>query len=85
MAICPCYRAGCCVRVILVACVSLSAQRLGEDYSGPKPVSKKEQQRLLEEKRQKKGARLRKTGPKANKFDAEAAGKKKNKKNGLYH
>jgi len=62
------------------------AERLGEDYAGPKPVSKKEQQRLLEEKRGKKsGVRLRKQGAKANKFDAEAAGKKANKKNGLVH
>ena len=31
------------------------------------------------------GKRLRKAGAKANKFDAEAAGKKKNNKNGLLH
>ena len=35
--------------------------------------------------RQRAGARLRKQGAKANKFDAEAAGKKPNKKNGLIH
>jgi len=61
------------------------AERLGDDYGGPKPVSKKEQQKLLEEKRDKAGARLRKAGAKHNKFDAEAAGKKANKKNGLLH
>lgn len=33
----------------------------------------------------KSGVRLRKQGAKANKFDAEAAGKKANKKNGLVH
>ena len=33
----------------------------------------------------KQGTRLRKQGAKANKFDAEAAGKKANKKNGLLH
>ena len=37
------------------------------------------------QKEAKKGARLRKAGAKHNKFDAEAAGKTKNKKNGLVH
>lgn len=61
------------------------AEKYGADYGRTVPVSKKEQQRLLEEKRQKSGSRLKKTGSKANKFDAEAAGKKANKKNGLMH
>ena len=62
-----------------------SPQRLGEEAGGIKPVSKKEQAKLLEEKRESQGKRLRKQGAKANKFDAEAAGKVKNKKNGLMH
>jgi len=61
------------------------AEALGED--APKgPIGKKEQQRLLDEKRQRKqGTRWRKEGAKANKFDAEAAGKKAAKKGGLMH
>jgi len=47
-------------------------------------VSKKEQQALIKEKQEKKqGHRMRKEGAKANKFDAEAAGKKAKKKGGL--
>ena len=43
-------------------------------------------QALIKEKQDKRqGTRLRKTGAKANKFDVEAAGKKANKKNGLFH
>ena len=43
-------------------------------------------QALIKEKQEKRqGVRLRKAGAKANKFDAEAAGKKANKKNGLLH
>ena len=60
-------------------------QKLGEDFTGPKPPSKKEKKATEEEKAAKKGARLRKAGAKHNKFDAEAAGKKANKKNGLLH
>ena len=41
---------------------------------------------MKKEKLEKKqGTRLRKQGAKANKFDAVAAGKKANKKNGLLH
>lgn len=61
------------------------AELMGEDGGRPKQLSKKEQQKLDEEKKQKKGARLRKTGARASKFDAEAAGKTANKKNGLMH
>ena len=61
------------------------AESLGEDYNGPKPVSKKEQKKLMEEKRQTQGKRLRKQGAKSDKFDAEAPGKKKNNKNSLLH
>ena len=59
-------------------------EALGED--APKQgLGKKAQQKALEEKRQNQGKRLRKAGAKHNKFDAEAAGKTKNKKNGLMH
>ena len=51
----------------------------------PKRHGKKEQEEARKQKEAKKGARLRKAGPKHNKFDAEAAGAKKNKKNGLMH
>ena len=52
----------------------------------PKTVSKKEQQAAIKEKQEKRqGHRTAKTGSKANKFDAEAAGKKANQKNGLLH
>ena len=61
------------------------AEAQGEDYGGPKPVSKKEQNKLIAEKRETQGKRLRKQGAKSNKFDAEAAGKKKNGKNSLLH
>jgi len=61
------------------------AEALGEDYK-PTTVSKKEQQAAIKDKLEKKqGHRTAKTGSKANKFDAEAAGKKANKKNGLVH
>jgi hypothetical protein len=45
------------------------------DDQGAKPLSKKEQDKLREEKANSQGKRLRKQGAKANKFDAEAAGK----------
>eukprot|EP00316_Scyphosphaera_apsteinii_P004792 CAMPEP_0119305100 /NCGR_PEP_ID=MMETSP1333-20130426/6175_1 /TAXON_ID=418940 /ORGANISM="Scyphosphaera apsteinii, Strain RCC1455" /LENGTH=280 /DNA_ID=CAMNT_0007308111 /DNA_START=11 /DNA_END=853 /DNA_ORIENTATION=- len=62
------------------------AEKLGETVREAQPVSKKQQQALIKEKQEKRqGHRLRKTGSKANKFDAEAAGKKANKKNGLLH
>ena len=49
-------------------------------------LSKKEQKKQKADKTEKKqGTRLRKAGAKHNKFDAEAAGAKKNKKNGLMH
>ena len=52
----------------------------------PQGVSKKEQQRLIEEKRAKKqGHRTAKTGQKAHKADATANGAKKNGKNSLLH
>ena len=52
----------------------------------PKGLSKKEQEKAKAEKiANKSGVRLRKAGAKHNKFDAEAAGKKKNNKNGLLH
>ena len=59
------------------------AEEMAND-NGPKPLSKKE---LAAQKEAKdtQGKRLRKAGAKANKFDAEAAGKKKNNKNGLLH
>ena len=60
-------------------------EALGEDAGGFKPPSKKEKAAQKEEKDKKSGSRLRKAGAKHNKFDAEAAGKKKNKKNGLMH
>ena len=50
-----------------------------------KRTGKKEQEEARKQKDAKKGARLRKAGAKHNKFDAEAAGKTKNKKNGLVH
>ena len=43
------------------------------------------QARIKEKLEKKQGHRMRKEGAKANKFDAEAAGKKANKKNGLMH
>ena len=59
------------------------AEELGEDYK-EKVVSKKEQQAAIKAKQEKRqGVRTRKEGAKHNKFDAEAAGKKKNNKNGL--
>jgi len=62
------------------------AEELGDASKGYQGVSKKEQQALIKAKQEKRqGARLRKQGAKANKFDAEAAGAKKNKKNGLLH
>jgi len=60
------------------------AEELGEDVNGPKALSKKEKQAQAEAK-ESQGKRLRKAGAKHNKFDAEAAGKKANKKNGLMH
>merc|ERR1719198_1586544 len=61
------------------------AEKLGEERAQTF-VSKKEQERLRQEKLDKKqGHRLRKQGARANKFDAEAAGKTANKKNGLLH
>ncbi|KAL1529112.1 hypothetical protein AB1Y20_000072 [Prymnesium parvum] len=59
------------------------AEKLGEE-GRQQGISKKEQQKQKEEKN-KQGTRLRKQGAKSNKFDAEAAGKKANKKNGLLH
>ena len=61
------------------------AEEMGEDGAGPKPLTKKEKKEQEEAKQKKAGARLRKAGAKHNKFDAEAAGKKPNKKNGLLH
>ncbi|EOD16664.1 hypothetical protein EMIHUDRAFT_118897 [Emiliania huxleyi CCMP1516] len=66
------------------------AEALGEDARAPQGLSKKQQEAsgvaMKKEKLEKKqGTRLRKQGAKANKFDAEAAGKKANKKNGLLH
>ena len=59
------------------------AEELGEAAKGPGVVSKKEQQARIKEKQEKRqGHRLRKQGARANKFDAEAAGKTKCK-NGL--
>jgi len=46
-------------------------------------MSRKEQEAALAEKKARAGSRLRKTGARCKKFDAEAAGKQKNKKNGL--
>mmetsp|Transcript_18592 Transcript_18592/g.37874 ORF Transcript_18592/g.37874 Transcript_18592/m.37874 type:complete len:283 (+) Transcript_18592:3-851(+) len=61
-------------------------EALGEDAKRPTAVSKKEQQAAIKAKQDKRqGVRTAKTGSKANKFDAEAAGKKANKKNGLLH
>ena len=121
-----------------MASPAAQAEKLGEEGRQPSGVSKKEQQKLADEKRNKQGNRLRKQvlisdgremevawgdekragvtvagatlaagkaggrtcaavltanthtravfqGAKANKFDAEAAGKKKNTKNGLMH
>ena len=39
------------------------AERLGEDFGGPKPVSKKEMKKMQDEKRQTQGKRLRKVCP----------------------
>ena len=50
-----------------------------------KMTGKKEQEEARKQKAAKAGSRLRKAGAKHNKFDAEAAGKKANKKNGLIH
>lgn len=55
------------------------------DENAPKPLSKKEKAKQAEMKASGQGKRLRKAGAKHNKFDAEAAGKKANKKNGLMH
>ena len=55
---------------------------------GDEPIrmnGKKEQEEARKQKEAKKGSRMRKEGNKHNKFDAEAAGKTKNKKNGLMH
>ena len=59
------------------------ARQRGDE--APKRHGKKEQEEARKQKEAKKGARLRKAGAKHNKFDAEAAGAKKNKKNGLLH
>ena len=62
------------------------AEELGDASKGYQGLSKKEQQAQIKAKQEKRqGTRLRKQGAKANKFDAEAAGAKKNKKNGLLH
>ena len=58
------------------------AEMNAEEGGGQKQLSKKEKQAQQDAKK-KQGTRLRKQGAKANKFDAEAAGKKANKKNGL--
>lgn len=60
------------------------AEEMAEE-NGTKPLSKKEQARMQADKNDSQGKRLRKAGAKHNKFDAEAAGKKANKKNGLMH
>jgi len=61
-------------------------EALGEEGRQPQGVSKKEQQRLIEEKRAKKqGHRTAKTGQKAHKADAVANGARKNGKNSLLH
>jgi len=57
----------------------------GTEGERQKPLNKKEKKAAAEEKEKKAGSRLRKAGAKHNKFDAEAAGKKANKKNGLLH
>ena len=54
----------------------------GADGGEKKQLSKKEKE---EAKQKKQGQRMRREGSKRNKFDAEAAGKKANKKNGLLH
>lgn len=54
----------------------------------PVRIGKKEQERLLQEKRDRKGARTAKTGSKANKANAKErddAKERTNKKNGLLH
>ena len=61
-------------------------EALGEEGRQPKGVSKKEQQRLIKEKQDKRqGTRTAKTGQKAHKADATANGAKKNGKNSLLH
>lgn len=55
------------------------------DPNAPAPMSKKDKKKQEEAMGLNQGKRLRKAGAKHNKFDAEAAGKKANKKNGLLH
>ena len=63
------------------------AEALGDD-APPRVIGKKEQARLQQEKKEAKGARMRKTGSKANKAnmkEREDAKARTNKKNGLMH
>lgn len=63
----------------------IKAHGPGYDPNFGKPLSKKQQDKALEAKRETQGKRTRKEGAKHNKFDAEAAGKKANGKNKLLH
>ena len=78
------YRWNVNADVSLVPGEAEEAMARGDDQ-GARPLSKKEQDKIREEKNNTQGKRLRKQGAKANKFDAEAAGKKANGKNKLLH